>query len=446
MHNAKAELMVGLFALAVMAILSFMTFRSGDFSWGTKDGTILYAHFNDTAGLDEKTRAKIAGVDAGSIEKIELDGHRARVTVRLYPGVVLYSDAQAYIKATGLLGDKYLDLKPGSGEPALQSGDTIAHCFDSANIDELVRKLSNISVDLGGFVAELNDESFKASLRNTMANLEKITDRLKADTPKVMDDLKGALADLREIMKDAGPRVKSITKKVDDAMDNIQSIARKIDEGEGTIGKLVNDEELYTSINRAAKGLEETMGGMSKFRTFINFKGEHMPDYSVTKGYFDVTLQPRPDRFYVLGIVTSPVGKVDTTITITNGTIFREVDKVEDKVEFVAQFGKRWKDTSLRIGLTESTFGMGADQYFIKDRLKVSFDAWDFNADEYLADKAHLKFSADIYATKNLYLTAGVDNFLNEYREGYFVGAGIRFEDEDFKYIFGSATAAMTND
>jgi len=447
MKNAKAELMVGVFALVVLAILSFMTFKSGDLSLGKRDGTLVYGYFRNTAGLDEKTRAKIAGVDAGVIEKIELVGDRARLSIRLYPGVVLYTDAKAYIKATGLLGDKYLDLKIGSQDPPLKDGDTILHCYDAADIDELIGKLSNISTDLGGFVAELNDESFKASLRNTMANLEDITDRLKSDTPQVMDDLKSALADLRKVMKNAGPKVESIATKLDSAMDNIQSIARKIDEGEGTIGKLVNDEDLYTSVTGAAKGIEKTLGGINRFRTFINFKSEYMPDFDVTKGYFDITFQPRDDRYYILGIVTNPIGKIENTIAIYNGIVtgYQESEVVKDDIDFTALFGKRWHNTSLRIGLIESTFGLGADQYFFKDRIKLYVDAWDFNADEYLSENMHFKLGADIFATKNLYLTAGYDNFLNDYREGYYVGAGIRFEDEDFKYLFGSASGAISN-
>lgn len=443
MKNIKAELLVGTFALVVMGVLTFMTFKAGDLTFGKTNGTLVYAYFHNTAGLDEKTKAKIAGVDAGVVESITLVHDRAKLAIRLYPGVVLYSDAEAYIKATGMLGDKYVELKIGSADPTLKNGDTIGTTHDTADIDELVRKLSDISTDLGGFVSELNDDDFKKSMRNTMSNLEDITDRLKADTPGIMDDLKAAIADLRKVIKNAGPRVESIVEKVDDAMDNIKSIARKIDEGEGTIGKLVNDEELYTSVNKAAKGLEKTLGGINKFRTFINFRGEHIPDYEVTKGYFDVTLQPSKDRFYVLGMVTSPIGKVQSTITITNTTIYKEEDKIEDEIQFVAQFGKRWRDTSLRIGLTENTFGVGADQYLLKDRVKFSFDVWDFNGDEYLADNPHLKLGADLYATKNLYITAGYDNFLNTNREGYFIGGGIRFEDEDFKYLFGAAGSKL---
>ncbi len=106
MKSLSTELKVGFFALIVMAILTFMTFRIGGLEWLKKEGYIVYVYFKNIAGLDEKTRVKIAGVDAGTIEKIELKEGRAKLTLRLYKDIQLYSDASASIKATGLLGDK----------------------------------------------------------------------------------------------------------------------------------------------------------------------------------------------------------------------------------------------------------------------------------------------------------------------------------------------------
>ena len=479
--DSRAELMVGIFAIVVMALLALMTLKVADISFfGTKDGNAYYASFRNIAGLDEKTKVKVAGVDAGAVEKIELIEGRARLTLRMYPGVALYSDSTALVKATGLLGDKYVEVVPGAVQPPLEDGANIPNIRELADIDELVRNLTEVSVDLGGFVAELNDEEFKESLKRTidnlraitddlkytmstnkenlnviiarikslainldevvkankepftktMANLEDITGRVKDDTPQLLSDLRSAAAELRRIMDESGP-------KIDGAVANVASIANKIDKGEGTIGRLVNDDELYNSVTKAAKGLEKTLASVDRFRTFVTFRGEKIPGEDTGKGYFNVTFQPRPERYYIVGVVTNPIGKVRTTITNVNGTYYFE-DTVKDDMEFVAQFGHRFTDTALRIGLTESTFGLGADQYFLKDRVVLSVDAWDFNGSEYKATDPHIKVSADIFATKNIFISGGYDNPLNDYRSGAFIGAGVRFEDEDLKYLFGS--------
>jgi phospholipid/cholesterol/gamma-HCH transport system substrate-binding protein len=491
-RSLKIEVAVGVFAVVVMGILTAMTFRVGDLSFGTKEGYVLYATFRNIAGLENNTRVKIAGVDAGVVESIQLlDGH-ARVTLRMRPEIVVYSDAEAFIKATGLLGDKFVELTTGSAAPSLADGDSIGTAHEMADIDELVRRLTAISGDLGGFAAELNKEDFKQALQDTMQNLQSITTDLKTtmttnrdkidviierirsisvaldetinenrapftntisnfeaitadirkDAPELMADLREAASELREMLVNARPQLESVAARADLAMANIASIANKIDGGRGTIGRLVNDEQLYDQVTRAAGGISNTLSAIDRFRTFIEFRGDYLADYSDTKGYFNITLQPRPDRYYMLGLVTNPIGKVSTTIIDINGAKVVE-ERVEDTMEFTALFGRRFHNTGLRIGLMENTFGMGADQYFMKDRFRLFVDAWDFSNDEYLSEDPHMKVGADIYATRNIFLTGGYDNFLNDNRHGMFVGGGVRFEDEDFKYLFGSVAGAF---
>ena len=82
MRSLSTELKVGFFALFVLAVLAFMTFRVGGLEWMRKEGTPYYVSFKNIAGLDEKTKVKIAGVDAGIIEKIELKQGEARLMIR----------------------------------------------------------------------------------------------------------------------------------------------------------------------------------------------------------------------------------------------------------------------------------------------------------------------------------------------------------------------------
>lgn len=145
MRSAKTEFIVGLFALLVIVALTLVTIKAGKYSLTKKRGYIVYAYFNNTGGLSKRSTIKIAGVDAGTIELIELEGARAKVTMRLYPAIQTYSDATIYINTTGLLGDKYLEISPGTKEPLLKDGDRITDVVETANIDELVRNVSDIS-------------------------------------------------------------------------------------------------------------------------------------------------------------------------------------------------------------------------------------------------------------------------------------------------------------
>lgn len=495
MKRLSLELKVGIFAIIVLAILSFMTFRIGGLEWIKKrTGYIIYVDFSNIAGLDAKTKVKIAGVDAGVIESITLRDGKARLVLRIYPEVKLYSDASADVKATGLLGDKFLAIDIGSREPFLKEGDTIKNVREMVDIDDMARNLSEVSANINKLAISLNDslgsEEAKRSLKESIVNLEKITsgintaisnndrrmrdvlDNIKELTASIngliqdnRDSVRTAMNNFRDFsgsLREDGPSLISNLNKatkelkamveenrssIKETVDSVKNITTKIDSGEGTLGKLVKDEKLYHTLNKAAEGVNRTISSIERFRTFITFQGEYLSKPKDGKGYFYVTLQPRPEKYYILGVVSDPIGKVKTTETSTsvNGvTTVEKKEEVEKKIEFTAQIARRlvesdiFKDTVLRAGVTENTFGVGVDQYFLNDRLKVSVDAWDFGRDEANAKNPHMKFGADYFLFKHLFISGGVDNVLNKKYRGAYLGGGVRFEDEDFKYIFGT--------
>lgn len=489
--SIKTELIVGIFTLVVFIVLAFMTFKVTDFQWRKKEGYIIYVHFKNISGLDEKTDFRIAGIDAGAIEKIELIDGRARLTLRVNPSVKIYSDASASIKLTGMLGDKYLSISPGIEEPILKDGDTIEDVKEMVEVDELMTSLSEASKGIQNLASSINntlgDEDFRESLKETTANLRDITKTLKETIednnqkftsilsrvdsitaslddliktnrspmtntiaslneftgelknkgPELIENLNKAAKDLKTLLEENRPSLKDISNKTASTMNSLQNITSAIEKGEGTLGKLLKDEKLYNSLTNAITGVEKTVAAIDRFRTFITFQAEYLSRLHEEKGYFYVTLQPRPNKYYILGVVGDPAGSISVTETTTNGTTVRE-EKLKAGLEFTAQFAKRFKNTVLRIGITENTFGAGADHFLLKDKLKLTSDAWDFGEDEYKAKGPHIKVGADYFLFKHVFISGGIDNLLNEKRRGVYAGAGIRFEDEDFKYIFGT--------
>jgi phospholipid/cholesterol/gamma-HCH transport system substrate-binding protein len=403
------------------------------------------------------------------------------------PGVTLYSDASAGIRTTGLLGDKFLEIKVGSLPPPLKDGDTIQYVDEFIDIDEMFQNLDSLSRNISQIVASLNQPEIKDSLReamvnlkditeslktvvtgneqrlnniiarvdsltasidelvatnraplsNTISNLEVFTGSLKTDGPELVANLNSTVSELKSMIKENKENINNLVTKTSSTMDSINVVAKKVEKGEGTIGKLVHDEKLYTALTNAVGSISNTVSAIDRFRTFITFRGEYLDRLEEGKGGFYLTLQPRKDKYYILGVVGDPIGHVETTDTFIDGTHIRE-ERVDHDIEFTAQFAKRFNNTALRIGIVESSFGLGADQFLFDDKLRVYADLWDFETDEHLADKAHLNVGADYFIFKNFFISGGLDNILNSNRFGAFVGGGVRFEDEDFKYIFGT--------
>ena len=307
----------------------------------------------------------------------------------------------------------------------------------SVNDHKLRSVLDNIN-NLTDSISSLIEKN-REPLTSTVANMKDFTGALKENGPDIVENLKKATAELRAMVEENRPAIKS-------AVASMGNISKQIDNGEGSLGKLVKDDRLYESLNKAAEGVKKTISAVDRFRTFITFQGEYLTKPKESKGAFYVTLQPRPDKYYILGVVSDPIGSVKTTETVTTppGSVIRE-EKIKKRMEFTAQFAKRFGDVAVRAGLTENTFGIGGDYFFNDNGGRITADIWDFSNDEKSSKNPHVKVGVEHFVFKNIFMSAGADNILNKKWRGGYVGMGVRFEDEDFKYLFGTLPKISTN-
>lgn len=487
MKEYSTELKVGVFALVVLAVLTFMTFKVGGLEWTKAKGYTLHVFFKNTAGLDEKTKVRIAGVEAGTVDSVSLADGKAEVKILMKPDMKIYRNAVASIKLTGLLGDKYLDIKAGTADSGtLKDGESINTVKELVDIDDLAKNLTVVSEKFTFLAESINDvigtEESKQSLRTTIVNLREITSdmqqtiavndsklrnvldninrltvsintlidnnsepltstienmkdfsgTLKTNGPELVENLNKATHDLRAMIEENRPAIKSAVASMDD-------ISRQINRGEGSLGKLIKDDRLYESVNKAAEGVNRTISAVDRFRTFLTMQADYLTKPRDVTGAFYLTLQPRPDKYYILGVVSDPLGRVTTTETCTDpGNSCVEQDKIKKRAEFTAQFAKRFGDVAIRVGMTENTVGMGGDYFFNNERSKITADIWDFSNDEEDSKSPHVKAGVEHFIFKNIFLRAGADNIFNKKWRGAYFGMGFRFEDEDFKYLLST--------
>ena len=327
------------------------------------------------------------------------------------------------------------EAKKALKESILNIKDITAGLKETIAIND--HKMRTTLDNINNLIASVNDlvEKNKEPLTATVSNLKDFSASLKTEGPDLVANLNKAAKELKEMVEENRPVIKNAAQSID-------NISKTISQGEGTLGKLVKDDRLYESLNKAAEGVNKSISAVDRFRTFITFQTDYLTRPKDAKGYFYVTLQPRPDKYYILGIISDPVGSVTTTTTTTNGVTVKE-EKVEQKIEFTAQFAKRFNNAALRAGLTESTFGAGADYFLFNDKAKVSVDVWDFSNNEDEAKNPHAKVGVDYFIFKNVFLSAGADNIFNKKRRGAYVGAGVKFEDEDVKYLLGTTPKSL---
>lgn len=463
MAKFSAEAKVGLLVIAGSIILLYMTFAVGKFQFGEKSGYQLQATFDSVAGIDEKATVRMAGVKIGVVEKVELEDSHARLTMRIDPNVRIHRSTEVMIRTLGVLGDKYVEFVPVKKVPGTtqgadvyyRDGDRVQTSVSSSDIDKLVNQLSSIADDVKQITSSLRQvigtesgtrsmQEILADLRNTMANIKEFSATLRDDGGEVIvrlneliASLNGVVGENRDNLKMTMENIREASKSAELALASIENTMKKVDKGEGTIGKLVNDESMYNNIDSAAKGLTDYVSRVERMKTIVGFRTQYMfPD---SQSYASLELKPRADTSYLIEITTDPFGSFKrTTQASTPPGSSVVTDTYEDKFKFSIEFAKRWGNLALRLGLIESTGGIAADYYALDDKFKFSLDAWNFNSKEPNNENAHLKATAAYKLGKTISVNAGYDNALNSRRATPFIGLGLQFDDEDLKYIMGS--------
>jgi phospholipid/cholesterol/gamma-HCH transport system substrate-binding protein len=138
------DFIVGLFVLAGLGAIAYLSIQVGGLSYKGPGGLELIASFDEIGGLAPRAPVAISGVKVGQVSRIKLDPQlRARVTLDLDPTLELPVDTRASIRTSGLLGDQFIALEPGAEEQMLRSGEEIAFSDSALSIERLIGKFVN---------------------------------------------------------------------------------------------------------------------------------------------------------------------------------------------------------------------------------------------------------------------------------------------------------------
>ena len=313
-----AEVLVGIFVLLCLVILGYMTMKVGKVSLRTQEGYDLTVIFENISGLVRDSPIEIAGVEVGRVKEISLSENKARVVLRIRPLIYVPKDSKAIIRTKGILGDKYVEIKPGKSSETLEPNSTITEVITPMDLDLMVSKLTTIMDEIqtitnslskamgseeGSFMIEetignVRDISHLVmqflvnqgpSLGETLSNIKEVSEtfntiakniekgegtigKLMTDT-SLYNDLRGAVdslnsfaSDMKESRGTLGKLVKddALYEQLNGIVAKLNNVAEKINKGEGTLGKLVNDETLYDeaknalrNVNNASEGIQE---------------------------------------------------------------------------------------------------------------------------------------------------------------------------------------------
>ncbi|MDQ7048414.1 MAG: outer membrane lipid asymmetry maintenance protein MlaD [Enterobacterales bacterium] len=141
MKKISLELIVGLFIVFGTASILYLSVAVSGLSIFEADGYHLKAKFENSSGLKKGAVVEIAGVKIGQVESINLDTdtQESLVWIKVQTNVEIQDDAVASIRTAGIIGDKFIKISTGGGDP-LEDGDEIIETEPSISIEELISK------------------------------------------------------------------------------------------------------------------------------------------------------------------------------------------------------------------------------------------------------------------------------------------------------------------
>ncbi len=453
-----SEIKVGLLALAAMAAVAYMSLRVTSNQSGFGEYVTYRAIVRDASGIFPKTPIKIAGISAGRIIEIELSDNNALITFEVLKRATISKDSMLRIRTVGFLGDKYLEIYLGDSNQRLKELSFIS-VEEGGGMEGLVRdatgalkdvkiiteSIKNILVpgkgqkpllkkildDVETLVANTKDATLalkeilngnQGKLNNLIANMEKMSKNLVYQTSVENDD-------------SAVKEVKNILSNVKKMTEDLKELVADIKSGKGTVGKLLVEEEIVDEVQQTLAGVKKLVGKVDQIRTELDVYTGANTEKGASSA-LSLRLFPAPERFYLLGLVTSEFGpeKEKHSSRTINGVTTSEVYREREKgsYQFNVQLGRRLQNWTFRGGLLNSSGGIGVDYELLGWDSKFSLDVFDYRKNI----GPNLRLASVFQLYRVFRGKVEFEDLIEDSRSATF-SVGLKFTDEDLKGLLG---------
>ncbi len=300
----RSRLKVGLLFLGTVSLLVAVSISlEGSTAWFQ---TSYRAHFDDVVGLKVGAPVRIAGLDVGHVDDVRLldDVLAVEVTFSVENTIIdrLRGDASAMVRAMSVLGDKILEISPGTpSQPPLQ-------------LDAILP--GQVELEIAGIAPSA--ESTMLNLNQTLLEVRKLVESIRRGD----GTLGGLIAkdDIYVEMRQAIRNVDGITK-------DMGGLISTLEHGEGTVGKLMTSGELYDR-------LMVVTGRMNQVLVRLNQPDGTLARLATDKG----ALYRRLDTMAAHGehiVARLDMGEGTVGKLLVEEGVYARVDKVLSEIEFL---------------------------------------------------------------------------------------------------------------
>jgi len=271
-----------------------------------------------------------------------------------------------------------------------------------SHFKETLQNLSSLSADLKELVGNSKDD-LDRSLQTTSRAIETF-DQKVGEVSKNLEELislvRETVGENRENIKINLEGIKELIEKIEESLTLLNESLEKINKGEGSLGKMINEPQLFEEARDTMDEAQRILHPLSKLRLGLGLRTDYLGESELLRSILTFQLWPMEDK-YLLGQIIHDPGL--------------------DKFTYSAQGGVRWGPFSPRAGIMESKFGAAVDYYVFQDRFMISFESYDFNR----RPRPRMRLWTRYEVSRYLYLLLGIEDFTLAPQREVFFGFGL---------------------
>jgi phospholipid/cholesterol/gamma-HCH transport system substrate-binding protein len=232
---------VGAFVIGGLLLFAAGVFLIGDRRMLFTDTFTIHAEFAQIASLEPGAKVRVSGMDAGEVEEIDVPAgptgrFRVRMRVRQDLHPLIRTDSVASIQNDGLVGNKFVQIQTGT-EAAPQVADA-------------GRIQSREPFDIADLMAMMSD---------TLVTVNAMLVDVKGRVDEALVAISSTAGDAQVLMNDLGDELRTIMASSRKVSADLSVLVANVRGGRGTVGKLMTDEALYSSVKSMAADAEKVM-------------------------------------------------------------------------------------------------------------------------------------------------------------------------------------------
>ena len=289
---SKDKAAMGAFLVGGLLLFGLGLFLIGDRRMLFSESTNYYTEFAQVSALEAGAKVRVGGMDAGEVSEILVPrkpGAKFRLKFRIVDkfAPVIRTDSIASIGTDGLLGNKFLQVDIGTtGQAPPEWALPSREPFEIADL--------------------------LARIRETVNGIDKSFSEVKGDIADAANTVAESAKHVDQIIVAAKEPIAKTTLAASRISEDISSMIARVKSGEGTLGKLLNDDAVYHSVSESSRQVEQALGNLNQASSDVKelisrFKSGDVPE-DLERTVKNVSESSEKIKVLIAGFQSSPGG------------------------------------------------------------------------------------------------------------------------------------------